>query len=54
MAEIINEKDLEEVCADDLPIEEEEECTDDLVVLFGVMPEIGDDSPVTHGWEESK
>lgn len=53
MAEIINETE-QEIFVDDLPVEEDEELTEeDLINLFGVIPDEGDTAPVTHGWEES-
>jgi hypothetical protein len=53
MAEIINETE-QEIFADDLPVEEDEELAEEeLINLFGVMPDEGDTAPVTHGWEES-
>lgn len=54
MAEILNETEVE-IFADDLPVEDETDLTEDeLVTLFGLMPDVVDDAPQTHGLEESK
>jgi hypothetical protein len=54
MAEILNETEVE-IFADDLPVEDETDLTEDeLVTLFGLMPDTVDDAPQTHGLEECK
>lgn len=54
MAEILNETEVE-IFADDLPVEDETDLTEDeLVTLFGLMPDVVDEAPQTHGLEECK